>query len=94
MNNIISNVLCLFDLLAQINLPSQLSFFKDVKKLLQQKLGGVKAKRVLREAVYLISIGGVDYSDFYLEFQNSTESLQLERVAAVLGNFSIILQVR
>ena len=31
----------------------QLSFLKDIKKLLQQKLGGIKAIRVLREAVLL-----------------------------------------
>lgn len=78
----------------QINLPNQLSFFKDVKKLLQQKLGSIKAIRVLREAVYLISIGGGDYFGFYTNFPNATESLQLERVAVVIGNLSIILQVR
>ncbi|PRQ51488.1 putative carboxylesterase [Rosa chinensis] len=75
-----------------ISLPAQLSFFKDVRKSLQQKLGDLKAKRVLREAVYLIGIGGDDYFDFYNDFPNATESLQLEAVAVVVGNLSIILQ--
>ena len=45
----------------QINLHLQLGYFKNVEQWLKQKLGDVEAKKLLRRAVYLFSIGSNDY---------------------------------
>ncbi|XP_062008730.1 GDSL esterase/lipase 1-like [Rosa rugosa] len=72
--------------------PMQLSYFRNVTKLLQQKLGHLEAKRILRNAVYLISIGGCDYFSFYATYPNATEPQQEEYVAIVIGNLTTVLQ--
>ncbi|KAM5579511.1 hypothetical protein ABKV19_009339 [Rosa sericea] len=72
--------------------PIQLSYFRNVTKLLQQKLGHLEAKRILRNAVYLISIGGCDYFSFYPTYPNATEPQQEEYVAIVIGNLTTVLQ--
>ncbi|KAM5579519.1 hypothetical protein ABKV19_009347 [Rosa sericea] len=77
---------------SEISLPKQLSYFKNVTKLLQQKLGDLEAERLLRTAVYLISIGGVDYFEFFSTYSNATESLQREQVAIVIANLTIVLK--
>ncbi|KAL6137373.1 hypothetical protein ACLB2K_062665 [Fragaria x ananassa] len=74
---------------AGINLPLQLSYFKNVTELLQEQLGHEEAKKLLGSAVYLISMGGNDYFTFYAEYQeNATESLQQEYIGIVIGNLT------
>ncbi|KAL6137453.1 hypothetical protein ACLB2K_062745 [Fragaria x ananassa] len=77
---------------AGISLPEQLAYLKDVKRSLQQELGDFKAERLLKDAVYLMGIGGDDYFSFYNSSPNATKSAQLESVALVVGNLSIILR--
>ncbi|KAL6134695.1 hypothetical protein ACLB2K_066923 [Fragaria x ananassa] len=78
--------------LHKISLPEQLAYLKDVKRSLQQELGDFKAERLLKDAVYLMGIGGDDYFSFYNNSPNATKSAQLESVALVVGNLSIILR--
>ncbi|KAL6137372.1 hypothetical protein ACLB2K_062664 [Fragaria x ananassa] len=76
-----------------INLPLQLSYFKNVTELLQEQLGDEEAKKLLGSAVYLISMGGNDYFTFYAEYQeNATEALQQEFIGIVIGNLTTVLQ--
>ncbi|EEF28465.1 zinc finger protein, putative [Ricinus communis] len=70
----------------QINLKLQLSYFKEVTHLLRQELGEKEAKKLLREAVYLSSIGGNDYNNFYDKRPNGTKTEQDIYVKAVIGN--------
>ncbi|KAM7471902.1 hypothetical protein LguiA_010085 [Lonicera macranthoides] len=48
-----------------INLKTQMTYFKQVKKQLKQKLGSQEAKQLLFNSVYLVSIGGNDYLSTY-----------------------------
>ncbi|XP_040371591.1 GDSL lipase [Rosa chinensis] len=76
-----------------INLPLQLSYFKNVTELLQEQLGDEEAKKLLGSAVYLISMGGNDYFTFYAKYQeNATESVQQEYIEIVIGNLTTALQ--
>ncbi|XP_024182872.1 GDSL esterase/lipase 1 [Rosa chinensis] len=77
---------------SSISLPTQLSYLKNVAKLLELKLGDLEAKRVLRTAVYLFSIGGVDDMVFYSTYPNATESLRSEFIANVIGNLTVVLK--
>ncbi|GFZ04317.1 GDSL-motif lipase 5 [Actinidia rufa] len=73
-----------------IDLHTQLSYFKDVVKLLRQKLGDKVAKQLLCNAVYLISIGGNDYlarSSIYQSYPIG------EYVELVFGNLSTVIKV-
>ncbi|PSS07289.1 GDSL esterase/lipase [Actinidia chinensis var. chinensis] len=72
-----------------IDLHTQLSYFKDVVKLLRQKLGDKVAKQLLCNAVYLISIGGNDYlarSSIYQSYPTG------EYVELVFGNLSTVIK--
>ncbi|PRQ51677.1 putative SGNH hydrolase-type esterase domain-containing protein [Rosa chinensis] len=75
-----------------VSLPLQLSYFKAVKKLLQQQLCDEEAKSLLGSAVYLISIGGNDYFSFYANYPYANESIQQEFVAIVISKLTIVLQ--
>ncbi|XVE88568.1 hypothetical protein DITRI_Ditri19aG0079700 [Diplodiscus trichospermus] len=69
-----------------IDLRTQVSHFKNVEKLLRQKLGDAEAKSLLSRAVYLIVIGANDY----LPFLNCTvsQSFNEEYVGMVIGNLT------
>ncbi|KAL5583405.1 hypothetical protein UlMin_015847 [Ulmus minor] len=77
-----------------IDLKTQLSYFKKVKKQLKHKLGGEKGKALLSSAVYLFSVGGNDYlapftsgnSIFYRSFTKD------QYVGMVIGNLTTVLQ--
>lgn len=84
----------LSSLLKVINLKTQLSYFKNVEKLLRQKLGTKDAKQLLHNSVFLFSIGGNDYvspigsnSSFYHSFS------QAEYVDMVIGNLTTVIKV-
>ncbi|XP_044467583.1 GDSL lipase-like isoform X5 [Mangifera indica] len=71
-----------------LNLERQLSLFMNVVNTLTQQLGNAEAKKLLTNAVYLSSIGGVDYEHFKSDYPNATESMKLEYVNWVIGNIT------
>ncbi|EEF28461.1 GDSL esterase/lipase 1 isoform X1 [Ricinus communis] len=76
-----------------IDLKTQLSYFKHVKKQLKQKVGDTETKRLLSTALYLISIGTNDY----LSPITANSSLfhlysKQEYVGMVIGNLTTVLQ--
>ncbi|XP_007042990.2 PREDICTED: GDSL esterase/lipase 1 [Theobroma cacao] len=76
-----------------INLNTQVSYFKDVEKLLRQELGDAEAKRLLGRALYIISIGSNDY--FVRITQNSSvlqSYSEEEYVAIVIGNLTVAIK--
>ncbi|XP_030932295.1 GDSL esterase/lipase 1-like [Quercus lobata] len=75
-----------------INLPAQLSYFKAVVKSLRQKLGDVKAKKVVKKAVYLFSIGGNDYFSFSSQYPNASQSERIKYVEIVIANLTSVLK--
>ncbi|CAL5443695.1 unnamed protein product [Camellia sinensis] len=78
--------------MAAIDLNEQLSYFKKVEEWLKQKLGNEEAKKLLKRAVYLFSIGGNDYFTLSSSYPNITLSYQKEYVGMVIGNLTNVLQ--
>lgn len=78
----------------QLNLEIQLSFFKEVASLLRQQLGDAEAEKLLRNAVYLSSNGGVDYFVLIGNHPNATEPLKREFVKLLLGNITNVVKVK
>ena len=77
-----------------INLNTQLTYFKDVEKLLRQKLGDEAAKKMLFEAVYLINIGSNDYLSPFLWNSTVLQSYSHEQyVHMVIGNLTVVIKV-
>ncbi|KAG5006333.1 hypothetical protein JHK82_024294 [Glycine max] len=54
-----------------IDLPTQLRYFEEVRKSLAEKLGKKKAKELISEAIYFISVGINDYMALYLKANKS-----------------------
>ncbi|KAH7547006.1 hypothetical protein FEM48_Zijuj01G0261200 [Ziziphus jujuba var. spinosa] len=78
-----------------IDLQTQLVYFKNVTRLLEEELGDAEAKDLLSRAVYLFSVGGNDYS-FPFETNSSvlyTYSVE-QFVGQVIGNISQVIKVR
>ncbi|XP_044467582.1 GDSL esterase/lipase 1-like isoform X4 [Mangifera indica] len=75
-----------------LNLERQLSLFMNVVNTLTQQLGNAEAKKLLTNAVYLFSIGGVDYAWFKVDYPNATESMKLEYVNWVIGNITNVIK--
>ncbi|GLT56931.1 hypothetical protein SLA2020_299430 [Shorea laevis] len=71
-----------------LNLQIQLGFFKEVVNLLTQQLGDTDTKKLLREAIYISSLGGVDYMLFADSSSNVTEPAMQEYVNIVIGNIT------
>ncbi|KAK2654517.1 hypothetical protein Ddye_014373 [Dipteronia dyeriana] len=71
-----------------LNLVVQLGLFKNVASLWRQELGDVEANKRLNNAVFLISIGGVDYEVFPSDYPNATASEKHEYVNWVIGNIT------
>lgn len=63
-------------------------------KVLKHQLDDAEAKKLLKRAVYLFSIGGNDYLHFYDENTNTSQSEKKEYVGIVIGNLTIALKVR
>lgn len=84
----------LYSLSKVIDLKTQLSYFKNVEKMLRQKLGTKDTKQLLHNAVYMFSIGGNDYlspigsnSSIYYSYS------QAEYVDMVIGNLTTVIKV-
>ncbi|RVX17198.1 GDSL esterase/lipase 1 [Vitis vinifera] len=75
-----------------ISLPQQLRYFKGMVKVLKHQLDDAEAKKLLKRAVYLFSIGGNDYLHFYDENTNASQSEKREYVGIVIGNLTIALK--
>lgn len=68
--------------------------FEEVQKWLTEKLGDEKAKEVISEAVYFISIGSNDYMGGYLGNPKVQEQYNPEQyVGMVIGNLTQSIQV-
>jgi len=72
-----------------IDLKTQLTYFKNVKKVLRQKLGDEETTTLLAKAVYLINIGGNDYFA-----ENSSLYTHEKYVSMVVGNLTTVIKVR
>lgn len=78
-----------------IDLQTQLRNFEEVRKSLAEKLGEKKAKKLISEAIYFISIGSNDYIGGYLGNPKMQESYNPEQyVGIVIGNLTQAIQVR
>ncbi|KAJ0007017.1 hypothetical protein Pint_28822 [Pistacia integerrima] len=75
-----------------LSLEAQLSNFKEVVSLLKQQLGDAEAGQILTNAVYLSSIGGVDYHIFSDQYPNATESEMENYVQVVIGNITNVIK--
>ncbi|KAK1578124.1 hypothetical protein Q3G72_027730 [Acer saccharum] len=76
-----------------LHLDIQLGFFKNVVSLWRHELGNAEANKRLNNAVFLISIGGVDYLSFPSDYPNATESEKQEYVNWVIGNITNTITV-
>ncbi|KAJ0075530.1 hypothetical protein Patl1_33439 [Pistacia atlantica] len=74
-----------------LSLEAQLSNFKEVVSLLKQQVGDAEAEQILMNAVYLSSIGGVDYI-FGNIYPNATESEMENYVQLVIGNITNVIK--
>jgi hypothetical protein len=77
-----------------IDLQTQQSFFKNLARQFRKKLGDGEAKTFLGSAVYLINIGGNDYSIPFTTNSSVLQSIsQEEFVDMVIGNLTIVIKV-
>ena len=77
-----------------IDLQTQLRYFEQARESLAEKLGEEKAKELISEAVYFISIGSNDYMGGYLGNPAMQESYNPEQyVGMVIGNLTQAIQV-
>ncbi|KAL9314588.1 hypothetical protein ACSQ67_020040 [Phaseolus vulgaris] len=77
-----------------IDLSTQLSHFEEVRNLLSEKLGEKKAKEMISEAVYFISIGSNDYMGGYLGNPKMQETYNPEQyIGMVIGNLTQAIQI-
>ncbi|XP_057430364.1 GDSL esterase/lipase 5-like [Lotus japonicus] len=77
-----------------IDLQTQLSSFEEVRKSLAEKLGEEKAKELISEAIYFISIGSNDYMGGYLGNPKMQESYNPEQyIGMVIGNLTQAIQI-
>lgn len=78
-----------------VNLNTQLRYFKKVEKHLRQKLGDEESKKLLLEAVYLISIGGNDYiSPLFRNYSVFQIYSHRQYLDMVMGNLTVVIQVK
>ncbi|KAA8541590.1 hypothetical protein F0562_022742 [Nyssa sinensis] len=76
-----------------IDLKTQLSYFKDVERLLRQQLGDEEAKKLFKRAVYLFSIGNNDYLFPFLSNSSFFQSYSQEKyVEMVIGNLTAVIK--
>ncbi|GLT60002.1 hypothetical protein SLA2020_327930 [Shorea laevis] len=75
-----------------IDLKTQISYFRNVEKLLRQKFGDAKAKTLLSNAVYIISIGSNDYTSPFVTNSTVPVSFWKEYVAMVIGNLTASIE--
>ncbi|XP_058762401.1 GDSL esterase/lipase 5-like isoform X1 [Vicia villosa] len=70
-----------------IDLHTQLTYFKNVKKILREKHGDEETTTLLARAVYLITIGSNDYFA-----ENSTVYTHEKYVSMVVGNLTTVIK--
>ncbi|KAK6911809.1 GDSL lipase/esterase [Dillenia turbinata] len=75
-----------------INLQLQLGYFKELEKTLRQELGVAETKKTFGRAIYLFSIGGNDYFNFYNKHPNSNQAQRTQFLRMVIGNFTHVLK--
>jgi len=63
------------------DLKTQLTYFKNVKQVLRQKLGDAEITTLLAKAVYLINIGSNDYFS-----ENSSLCTHEKYLSVVVGD--------
>ncbi|WCJ42862.1 GDSL lipase [Euphorbia peplus] len=72
-----------------MDLPAQIIHFEDVKKSLKKQLGDEEAKKMIEEAVYLLSIGSNDYMVNYLSNPQTRQTYDPNTyVSMVVSNFT------
>ena len=75
-----------------IDLKTQLSYFKNLKKHLKNKLGDAETKTLLFRAVYLINIGSNDYIVPFTRNPSLLQSYsQEEYTDMVIGNLTFVI---
>ncbi|XP_045806172.1 GDSL esterase/lipase 5-like isoform X3 [Trifolium pratense] len=70
-----------------IDLKTQLTYFKNVKKILRQRYGNKETTTLLSKAVYLINIGVNDYFQ-----ENSSLYTHEKYVSMVVGNLTTVIK--
>uniref|UniRef100_A0A2N9FTY1 SGNH hydrolase-type esterase domain-containing protein n=1 Tax=Fagus sylvatica TaxID=28930 RepID=A0A2N9FTY1_FAGSY len=76
-----------------IDLKTQLSYFKNLKKHLKNKLGDAETKTLLFRAVYLINIGTNDYMVPFTRNPSLLQSYsQEEYTDMVIGNLTFVIK--
>ncbi|XP_031274224.1 GDSL esterase/lipase 5-like [Pistacia vera] len=70
----------------------QLKYFKEVANLLKQQLCDAEAKKILADAIYLSSFGGVDCMTFIRSISNPTELQQREHEIYEMGGRKFTFQ--
>ncbi|KAB1220263.1 GDSL esterase/lipase 5 [Morella rubra] len=78
-----------------IDLQTQIEYFEDVRVSLKQKLGKAKARKLIKKAVYFISIGSNDYLGGYVlgNPQVRIDYNPEQYVAMVIGNLTEKIQL-
>lgn len=77
-----------------IDLQTQIKNFDEVTKSLTEKLGEARAKELISDAVYFISIGSNDYMGGYLGNPKMQEKYDPEHfIGLVIENLSQAIQV-
>ena len=77
-----------------INLSTQLSYFKNMKRQLGLQLGEAEAQKLLSTAVYMFSIGGNDYFEALTPMHSLLQFYSREEyVGMVIGNITTVIQV-
>lgn len=77
-----------------IPLGSQLNNFKNVEKMLKDKLGDAETKRIISRAVYLIQIGPNDYFyPFSINASHFESNSKDKFVDYVIGNTTTVIEV-
>ncbi|XP_009787970.1 GDSL esterase/lipase 1-like [Nicotiana tabacum] len=75
-----------------IDLKTQLRYFKKVVKKLKKKLGAKQSKKLISNAVYMISIGSIDYGQPFRKSPNQFPYPKQEFANMVLGNLTSVLK--
>ncbi|KAI4355379.1 hypothetical protein L6164_004159 [Bauhinia variegata] len=76
-----------------IDLNTQLTYFKNVHKLLRERLGEAETKNLLSRAVYLISIGSNDYIVQVVGNSSAFSSYSQDQyVDIVIGNLTNVIK--
>lgn len=75
-----------------IYLELQVSYMEKVASSLKEQLGDDEAAELLSGAIYLTSLGGVDYMSFSNDTSNPTEAEMKDFVDEIIGNFTIAIK--